>query len=53
MRRLAAVLQIVAVVAIIGYSTWQFVQGSLAAGMSAFPLLIVYYLFVVSRVKRR
>jgi hypothetical protein len=52
-QKFAAVLQIAAVLAIIGFSTWQFVQGNLAAGMSAFPLLIVYYLFVVSRVKRR
>jgi hypothetical protein len=37
------------VLAIIVFSTWQFFQGNLAAGMSAFPLLIIYYLFVTVR----
>ena len=52
MQKLAAILQIGAVIAVIAYSTWQFVQGNLAVGMSAFPLLIIYYLFVTSLRKR-
>ena len=51
--RFTALLQILAILAFTGFSTWQFAQGNLAGGMAAFPLLIVYYLFVTNRRKGR
>ena len=52
MRRIFAAMQILIVLAIITFSTWQLFQGNFAAGMASMPLLLIFYLFLSSRSKR-
>ncbi len=49
MRKIAVAMQVVIVVVIVGYGTWQLFQGNFAASMATFPLLLVYYFLVAAR----
>jgi hypothetical protein len=51
-RKLAALLQIVIILLVIGFGTYQLYQGNFEASMTTLPFLIVYYLFVTSWQKR-
>ncbi len=51
-RKAAAVFQIVFILLIIGFGTYQLYQGNFEASMTTLPFLIVYYLFVTSWQKR-
>jgi len=51
-KKLAAVLQIVFILLIIGFGTYQLYQGNFEASFSTLPFLIVYYLFVTVRQKK-
>jgi uncharacterized membrane protein len=51
-RRIAAVIQIVIILLIIGFGTYQLYQGNFEASISTMPFLIIYYLFVTVRQKR-
>ena len=48
-KRIFAAVLIVLVLAILIFSTWQMFQGNFAAAMSSMPLLLLFYLFLVSR----
>lgn len=47
-----AIIQIVVVVIILGYGTYQLFLGNFGALMSTMPLLLVYYLFLTYRQKK-
>ncbi len=48
MGKIAVAVQVVIVVLIIGYGTWQLFLGNFAASMATFPLLLVYYFLVAA-----
>jgi hypothetical protein len=52
MGRIAVAVQVLIVVLIIGYGTWQLFLGNFAASMATFPLLLAYYFFVSVRHRR-
>ena len=51
-RKIAAVVQIVFVLLVIAFGTYQLYQGNFEASISTMPFLIIYYLFVTMRQKR-
>ena len=51
-RKIAAVIQIVFILLVIGFGTYELYQGNFEASISTMPFLIVYYLFVTARHKR-
>jgi hypothetical protein len=51
-RKIAAAVQIVFILLVIGFGTYQLYQGNFEASISTMPFLIVYYLFVTMRQKR-
>jgi hypothetical protein len=53
MRVIAAWAQVVMVVLIVVYSTWQLFAGNFAHSSATLPFLFVYYVFVVARLKRK
>ena len=53
MRKLFALVQIIVVLALVGFSTVELFRGNLPAAMSTFPLLLVFYLFVAAGRKGR
>jgi len=52
MRKTAALIQVVIVLILVGFSTWQLFLGNFGASFSVLPLLIIYYVFVTARQKR-
>ena len=52
MSRMAAVIQIIVVLAVVGLSTYYFFKGNFEVGLSFLPLLMIYYIFVTARRKR-
>jgi len=52
LRKAAALFQIVIILLVIGFGTYQLYQGNFEASMTTLPFLIVYYLFVTSWQKR-
>jgi hypothetical protein len=52
MIKLLAVIQIVIVVGIIVYMTVQFFMGNFEQAFAAFPILLLYYVFIVARQNR-
>jgi hypothetical protein len=48
-----AVIQIVIVLLVIGFSTYQLFQGHFEVSLGILPLLMVYYVFVTARRQRR
>lgn len=53
MQRIFAAFQILIVLSIICFGTWQMFLGNFAAAMSSMPLLLVFYLFLSVRSRRR
>lgn len=51
-RKIAAAIQIVFILLVIGFGTYQLYQGNFEASISTMPFLIIYYLFVTMRQKR-
>ncbi len=51
-RKIAATIQIVFILLVIGFGTYELYQGNFEASISTMPFLIVYYLFVTARQKR-
>ena len=47
--KIAIAVQVLIVLLIVGYGTWQLFVGNFAASMATFPLLVVYYFFVSAR----
>jgi len=52
MKKTAAIVQIVIVLLIVGYGTYNLFLGNFEQSMTTLPLLVVYYVFVVVRQKR-
>jgi hypothetical protein len=52
MIKILAILQILIVLSIVGFSTYQLFQGRLDVSLSLLPLLVVYYVFVTARRKK-
>jgi hypothetical protein len=52
MKKAAAVIQIIFILLIVGYGTYNLFLGNFEQSMVTLPLLIVYYVFVVVRHKR-
>ena len=52
MKKAAAVVQLVIVLLIVGYGTYNLFLGNFEQSMTTLPLLVVYYVFVVLRKKR-
>jgi Ca2+/Na+ antiporter len=48
-----AIIQILFILFLVGYSTYQLFQGRLDLSLSVFPLLMGYYVFVTLRNKRK
>ena len=53
MNRILATIQIVVIILIVGFSTWQLFLGHFEMALASFPLLVVFYLFVTVRQQRR
>jgi hypothetical protein len=52
MKKAAAVVQIVIVLLIVGYGTYNLFIGNFEQSMTTLPLLVVYYVFMVARQKK-
>lgn len=52
MRRTSAVVQILIILLVIGYGTYQLFLGNFEVSMSTLPFLVAYYMFVVVRQRR-
>jgi len=52
MKKAAAIVQIIIVLLIVGYGTYNLFLGNFEQSMTTLPLLVVYYVFVVVRQKR-
>jgi hypothetical protein len=53
MKRILAVIQLIIIVLIVGFGTWQLYLGNFEMAFVSFPFLIVYYLFVIARQRRQ
>ena len=53
MRKTAAVIQIVFIVLLVGLATWNLFRGNFELSFAILPFLIIYYLFVSSRLNKR
>ena len=51
--KIMALVQLCAVVLIIGYSTYHLFSGHLEQSLSTLPLLLGYYVFVTARSKKK
>jgi hypothetical protein len=52
MTKIAAIVQIILVLLIVGISTYYFFKGKFEVGLAFLPLLMIYYVFVTARRKR-
>jgi hypothetical protein len=52
MKKSAAVIQLIMVLLIVGYGTYNLYTGNFEQSMLTLPLLLVYYIFVVVGQKR-
>jgi hypothetical protein len=53
MKIIAAWIQVIFVLLIVGYGTWQLFEGHFQESFATLPFLFAYYIFVVVRLKRR
>lgn len=53
MKRILAVIQVIIIILIVGFGTWQLYLGNIEPALASFPFLIAYYLFVVSIQRRK
>ncbi len=52
MSKSSAIIQVILVVLILVYSTFQFYRGHFELGFSALPILMLYYVLVFGRSRR-
>jgi membrane protein implicated in regulation of membrane protease activity len=52
MKRILAVIQIILIILIVGFGTWQLYLGNFELAFASFPILIIYYVFAISRQHR-
>lgn len=50
---IAAWIQVIFVLLIVGYGTWQLFKGHFQESFATLPFLFAYYIFVVVRLKKR
>jgi ABC-type antimicrobial peptide transport system permease subunit len=53
MLRIAAVVQLLFIILIVGFSTYQLFQGRFEVALGLLPFLMVYYIFVTVRHQRK
>jgi hypothetical protein len=53
MAKAAAVVQLLIILLIVGFSTYQLFQGRFDLALGALPFLMVYYIFVTLRNRRK
>jgi len=53
MKIIAAWVQVILILLIVGYGTWQLFQGNFAQSFATLPFRFVYYVFVVARLRRK
>jgi hypothetical protein len=53
MKMIAAWVQVIIVVLVVGYGTWQLFEGRFAHSFATLPFLFAYYVFVVARLRRK
>jgi hypothetical protein len=49
LKKLPAILLIIFVLFLVGFSTWQMYRGNFEAALSSLPFLLIIYLFVMRR----
>lgn len=49
MPKVSALIQVVIIIFVVGYTTYQFFLGHFEQALAPFPLLIVYYVFIIAR----
>lgn len=52
MKRFLALIQVIFIILVVGFSTWQLFLGNFEQAFAALPLLIIYYVFIVARQRR-
>jgi hypothetical protein len=52
MKRILAVIQLIVIILIVGFGTWQLYLGHFEQAFVTLPFLIIYYVFIVSRQHR-
>lgn len=53
MKTISAWIQVVLLLLIVGYGTWQLFEGHFQESFSTLPFLFAYYIFVVARQRKR
>jgi hypothetical protein len=53
MKLIAAWIQVIIVLLVVGYGTWQLFKGQFAQSFATLPFLFAYYVFVIARLKRK
>ena len=53
MKIIASWTQVIFVLLIVGYGTWQLFEGHFQESFATLPFLFAYYIFVVVRLKKR
>jgi Ca2+/Na+ antiporter len=53
LKKAVAIVQIVIILFLVGFSTYQLFQGRLDLSLTVLPLLMAYYVFVTVRNKRK
>jgi hypothetical protein len=52
MNRILAAIQMIIIILIVVFATWQLFLGHFEMALASFPLLVVFYLFVTIRQRR-
>ena len=52
MKRILAVIQIIFIILIVGFGTWQLYLGNFELALASFPFLVIYYVFIISSHRR-
>jgi hypothetical protein len=52
MKRIQAVIQLIVIILIVGFGTWQLYLGHFEQAFATLPFLIIYYVFIVVRQRR-
>ena len=53
MTKILALVQVIFVTLIVVYTTWQLFLGNFEQALAPFPFLLLYYVFVIARQKRK
>ena len=52
MKRILAAIQVIIIILIVGFGTWQLYLGNFELAVASFPFLVAYYVFVIA-IRRR